>query len=307
MADRGAQVHRRIHNSFQLQCPTCNKMCANRSGLTQHENSMHAEFPFVENNAPPGQQHALENEAHLQVPNEPIEDHNNAIDYDPIIPGDVERGPGQEAVHNQQRGTKIEHDLLNGTHSLTSHLVETNPASARPCTEDGTAYLPPETRPNPRVRPHQGDWAPFNNRLEFEVGEFLFKRNQMSLGNIGVLMNLWAASLLPYGAKPPFANSADMLAVIDAIDLGDAPWQSFTVCYTGPLPAGRIPTWMTQEYSIWTRNPQTLVQLMFDNADFDGEIDYIPYCELNEGGMQRLTDFFSGNWVWRQAVRVLPF
>ena len=118
-------------------------------------------------------------------------------------------------------------------------------------------------------------------------------------------MNLWAASLLPYGGRPPFASAADLLAVIDGIEHGDAPWHSFTVCYTGPLPEGHVPTWMTKEYTIWTRDPRTLVRLIFDNEDFDGEFDYIPYCELDEAGRQRLTDFFSGNWVWRQAVRIL--
>ena len=116
------------------------------------------------------------------------------------------------------------------------------------------------------------------------------------------LMDLWAASLLPFGAKPPFANTEDLLSTIDSIKHGDAPWTSFTMCYTGPLPDGDVPMWMTQEYVIWTRNPQTLIHQMLDNEDFNGEFDLRPYHELNAEGKQQLTNFFSGDWAWQQAV-----
>ncbi|KAI0732760.1 hypothetical protein C8Q72DRAFT_773966, partial [Fomitopsis betulina] len=171
-----------------------------------------------------------------------------------------------------------------------------------PCTEDGKQYLPPGTLPEPHQRAPKGNWALFSSRIEFETGEFLFKKVQMSRGDISTLMDLWAASLIAFGAQPPFANTADMLAVIDSIQHGDAPWCSFTVQYTGPLPAnGDMPTWMTQVYTVWTRDPCTLVRLLLDNEDFDGEIDYTLYCEMDEEGQQRLTNFFSGNWAWRQA------
>ncbi|TFY56705.1 hypothetical protein EVJ58_g7473 [Rhodofomes roseus] len=175
--------------------------------------------------------------------------------------------------------------------------------NAQPCTEDGTEYLPPNTPPQPRQRAEKGDWTPFASRLEFEVGEFLFKKVEMSQGDVSTLMDLWAASLVAFGAKPPFSNAADMLTVIDSIRHGDAPWRSFTVRYQGALPEGGnpVPTWMTHEYTVWTRDARTLVHLLLGNEDFDGEIDYVPYCEMDAEGKQRLTNFFSGNWGWRQA------
>ncbi|KAI0732692.1 hypothetical protein C8Q72DRAFT_882050 [Fomitopsis betulina] len=123
----------------------------------------------------------------------------------------------------------------------------------------------------------------------------------MSQKDLTHLMDLWAASLLPFGAKPPFANAEDLLSTIDSIKHRDVPWTSFTMCYTGPLPDGDVPMWMTQEYVIWTRNPQTLIHQMLDNEDFNGEFDLRPYHELNAEGKQQLTNFFSGDWAWQQA------
>ena len=126
----------------------------------------------------------------------------------------------------------------------------------------------------------------------------------MSLKDVSQLMDLWAASLLTYGATPPFANADDLLEVIDSIKHGDAPWSCFTVQYDGDLPAeGPVPTWMTKTYTVWARDIRTVIHAMLGNTDFNGELDMIPYLELNEEGKQRLTNFFSGNWAWRQAVK----
>ena len=44
--------------------------------------------------------------------------------------------------------------------------------------------------------PH--DWSPYNNRVEFELADFLFQQNQMSAGDINSLLNIWAATLAPH-------------------------------------------------------------------------------------------------------------
>lgn len=67
-------------------------------------------------------------------------------------------------------------------------------------------------------------------------------------------MELWAASLLPFGAQPPFANADDLLATIDSIPCGDAPWYCFEVSYQGPLPEHDVPSWMTEKYLVWARD-----------------------------------------------------
>ncbi|KAH9940258.1 hypothetical protein B0H21DRAFT_872070 [Amylocystis lapponica] len=154
---------------------------------------------------------------------------------------------------------------------------ENNPAA--PPHRDEPEYLPGDTPPPPRTGAAADDWSPFNNRVEFEAAEFMYTREQMSQGNINTLIDLSAASLLAHRDQPPFANTTDMCYVLDEIKLGDAPWQSFSAKYTGILPEGDPPSWMTAEYQIWCRNPLTAVQNMLSNPDFDGEFDYCPYQE----------------------------
>lgn len=125
----------------------------------------------------------------------------------------------------------------------------------------------------------------------------------MSQDHVGHLMDLWAASLVPYGAQPPFPSCDDMLATIDTISHGDAPWFCFEVTYKGPLPEGDVPSWMTEKYLVWTRNIRTILHILVSNEDFHGEFDYAPYTELDTKGQRRvLTNLMSGNWAWRQAV-----
>jgi hypothetical protein len=41
---------------------------------------------------------------------------------------------------------------------------------------------------------------------------------------------------------------------------------------------------------------------LLSNPDFDGEFDYVPYKEFEPNGDRRFQNFFSGDWVWSQAV-----
>jgi hypothetical protein len=129
----------------------------------------------------------------------------------------------------------------------------------------------------------------------------------MSNTGIDDLMKIWAATL-PADAEPPFANHDDLHAKIDSTTLGDAPWQSFSVSYDGPKPVdGETPSWMTAEYEVWFRDPQTVLRNQFANPDFDGEIDYAPFQEFGENGERRWQNFMSGNWAYTQAVNVHIF
>ena len=147
------------------------------------------------------------------------------------------------------------------------------------------------------------DWAPYESRLEFETAEFLFKRNQMSAGDIDVLLKLWAASLAKHKDSPPFESQADLYNTIDSTLLGDVNWESFSLRYNGELPEGDIPSWMKAEHDVWFRDPQTLVKNLLANPDFDGEFDYSPVQEYDTAGNHRFQDFMSGDWAWKQAVR----
>jgi hypothetical protein len=63
-----------------------------------------------------------------------------------------------------------------------------------PCDSNGN-FIDPSTPPPPhRPTNDPDDWTPYESRLDFEIAEFLFSRNQMSGGD----MDLWAASLLKH-------------------------------------------------------------------------------------------------------------
>lgn len=149
------------------------------------------------------------------------------------------------------------------------------------------------------VPPH--DFSPFHTRVEFELAEFLYTREQMSSGNINFLMDLWTATLLKYGDNSPFSNSRDLYHTIDAIKLGEVPWKTHKFCWHGDIPERNPPPWMSKTFDIWFRDPRKVVQNMLGNPDFDGEIDYSPLREF-DGSTRRLKNFMSGDWVWRQAV-----
>jgi Plavaka transposase len=148
------------------------------------------------------------------------------------------------------------------------------------------------------------DWEPYQNRVEFELADFIYRRNQMSAGDIDDLLDLWAASLFKHNDHPPFADHNDMYSTIDATPRGDVAWESFTTEYTGERPEGDIPPWMDAEYQVWFRDPLTVVKNMLANPDFDGEFDYTPFQEFDSNGERQFQNFFSGDWVWEQAVRV---
>ena len=163
--------------------------------------------------------------------------------------------------------------------------------------------IPPNTPPPP-LDLNQGpkDWTPYNSRLQFEVADFLFRRNRMSAGNIDFIFLLWAASLAPHGDQPPFSNARSMYKTIDATPLGDVPWESFTLQYNGTQPTENVPSWMTAEHDIWFRDPRVLVHNILSNATFESGFDYAPFQERAADGTHRFCDFMSGNWAWMQVV-----
>ncbi|KAG2050603.1 hypothetical protein BDR06DRAFT_983915 [Suillus hirtellus] len=66
-----------------------------------------------------------------------------------------------------------------------------------------------------------------------------------------------------------------MFATIGVTLLGNIPWQSFAMSYNGIKPQDNVPL-----------DPLELVRNMLANPDFDGEIEFLPYCD----------------WAWNQAA-----
>lgn len=186
--------------------------------------------------------------------------------------------------------------FLKNTLTLTLLLV------GRICDESGND-IPPDTPPPPRNSDTgPDDWTPYGNHLQFEVADFLFRRNQMSAGNINFLLSLWAASLAIHGDEPPFSNATHVYDTIDSTPLGDVAWESFSLQYNETQSADIVLSWMQAEYDIWFRNPRALVHNLLSNPDFKSDFDYAPFQERTTDGVHRFHDFMSANWAWSQAV-----
>ncbi|KAM6491755.1 hypothetical protein JOM56_012795 [Amanita muscaria] len=175
------------------------------------------------------------------------------------------------------------------------------------CNHAGEPITTPDS-PAPPVN-HTLQWHPFRNRVEFEVADFLYRQNQMSAGNIDVLMKLWEATLASCGDEPPFTTHRDLYRTIDDLSTGRTPWESFMVSYQGgdvlesTAPDLALPSWMATDHEIWYRDPRALIQDLIANPTFANEFDYIPYHDYHHG-QHRFGDFMSGDWAWRQADKI---
>ncbi|TFK59591.1 hypothetical protein BDN72DRAFT_905705 [Pluteus cervinus] len=149
--------------------------------------------------------------------------------------------------------------------------------------------------------PEAGDFEPFDRRAQFEFGEFIYVQDEMSAGKVDRLMN-HLYSLYP-NDDPPFADHKELHALIDGIKHGDVPWDSFTVKYNGPRPAGDSPTWMDQGYEVWFRDPLQVLENQIANPEFKGKMDYAPKVVTKEG-KRRYKNMMSGKWAWKKADEI---
>lgn len=102
---------------------------------------------------------------------------------------------------------------------------------------------------------------------------------------------------------PPFASHQELYNIIDSTKVGEVEWQSFAVSYTGEIPPD-APAWMKAEYEVWFRNPEKVVSHQLANPSFAQEMDLAPKRVYSKKGKREYKDFMSGNWAWRQAVRI---
>ncbi|GLB39957.1 hypothetical protein LshimejAT787_0704670 [Lyophyllum shimeji] len=181
----------------------------------------------------------------------------------------------------------------------------------RPCDEFGND-LPPGAPPPLRTSGRTADdFYPYASRAEFELADFLFREEQMSGKKITQLMDIWATfnannqdpdETDVSAPPPPFANAADLYNTIDSTELGDIPWQAFSIKYDGELPDNvPPPSWMTKPYEVWFRDPLKIFEDQIGCADFDGDIDYAPYQEFGPDGKRRYKDMMGANFVFEQS------
>ena len=133
----------------------------------------------------------------------------------------------------------------------------------------------------------------------------MFTEAELSQKKIDVLLELWAATLIPHGDSPPIANHQHLHRQIDAIKLGNTSWENTTLKYEGPLPETTRPAeWKTTVYDVWYRNPREVIKNIFASTDLNGHIDYAAYQEFSDEKRQ-YGNVMSGDWSWRQSVRSL--
>lgn len=121
----------------------------------------------------------------------------------------------------------------------------------------------------------------------------------MSAGDIDRLLEIWASSLAPYGAEPPFRNHTDLYNAIDSTALGDTPWQSFNIRFSPneALRNGNKASWMVATHECWFRDHQQLIANILSNPDFKDEFDSAPFHEYDEDGNHHFHNFMSGDWA----------
>ena len=115
-------------------------------------------------------------------------------------------------------------------------------------------------------------------------------------------MQIWARKLDDPDDEPPFLHAEDLYDTIDAIELSDVPWQSFTVSYNGTVPEGEDASWKHKSYEVWFRDPFQVLKNQLANRDFAKEMDLAPKKVYGSTGKRRYQDLMSGQWAWRQAV-----
>ncbi len=123
---------------------------------------------------------------------------------------------------------------------------------------------------------------------------------------INDLLEAWTASMLLAhptltDASGPFADATQMLASIDSIQVGDAPWK-YLECNRAAGVTESSPQWMKQTYYVWYRDIDKMADLTLANPDFKREFDFVPYNEYDSQDNQRYCDFFSADWSWEQAI-----
>ncbi|KAF9238354.1 hypothetical protein BU15DRAFT_88408 [Melanogaster broomeanus] len=152
------------------------------------------------------------------------------------------------------------------------------------------------------------DWGPYGDKLRFETAEFIFQNAEMSGGEVDRLCELWGRSLQSDsgGALPPFTDHKELYKTIDATQVGDVQWDSFSLKYDGERPSiGDVPPWMDIPYDFWFRPAYRLVERLLSNTDFDGEFDYVPHRDFaGENEARCYENFMSGDWAWTQADRI---
>ncbi|KAG2076162.1 hypothetical protein BDR04DRAFT_1125739 [Suillus decipiens] len=256
--------------------PGCNRWFKNRSGYTQHMNTKHPVFLQQFTSSQPSR------------PFSPSPGPPDTIDF-----GDDATMDNSDPAQQMAEFFGTGNQLYRNYHPFLS---------AQPCDLEGN-FLPPGTSPLPLTDKAPDNWTPYKSRVEFELADYLFTKNQTPTHSIDHLLNIWAASLIQASSKSTiFSDHCSVYKAIDNTPLGDVKWQSFTVKYSGKIPEEGATPWMADSHEVWFRDPCKVVRNMLANPDFAAEMDLRPYHEFATGNDEcQWKDFMSGDWAYQQA------
>ncbi|KAE9403476.1 hypothetical protein BT96DRAFT_1016915 [Gymnopus androsaceus JB14] len=171
-------------------------------------------------------------------------------------------------------------------------------------------YLPPNTPPPPRST--GSPWSPFKGEAQFRLADLLFRKVEMSQGNIDELLDIWslyerqltqATGCDNCSSDGPFDNHKDLYSLIDNIVQGGATWKCFQSVVDESLPVN-APEWQKISYQVWYRDPDTIIANILANPEFRNDFDVAPYVHLDSAGKRNWADFMSGNFAWRHATQI---
>ncbi|KAJ3779981.1 hypothetical protein GGU10DRAFT_241588, partial [Lentinula aff. detonsa] len=175
------------------------------------------------------------------------------------------------------------------------------------CDEQGN-YLPPNTPPPPRST--ESPWSPFQGQAQFHLADLLFRKVEMSQGNIDELLDIWSlyerqcAQTTEHSSNGPFNSHKDLYRLIDNIVQGDASWKCFQSVVDESLPVNAS-EWQKISYQVWYRDLDIVIANILANPEFRNDFDVAPYVHLDSAGKRSWADFMSGNFAWRHAVSAM--
>lgn len=163
----------------------------------------------------------------------------------------------------------------------------------------------------------QGDYAPFADKEEWELAEWLIKNvNQRATEEflkLGIVCSIHDKSVTGTHrdatqtrerTKPTFRNKNAFLKVVDQLPTGPE-WRCELIRAHGEVEAdGDVSDRDVEELELWIRDPVACVQELIGNPAFNGEIAYAPervYTDI-DGRSRRYDEMWTGDWWWEMQV-----
>ncbi|KAJ7577182.1 hypothetical protein C8J56DRAFT_799124, partial [Mycena floridula] len=142
---------------------------------------------------------------------------------------------------------------------------------------------------------------PFSNRHAFDWAQFHFFEIQASNSKTNRGLDLWQAALISSGGTTsiPWASAKEVRTTIDSIQESDIPWKMVQFHYSGSLPNGTPPKWMTETYELCVHDSHLLLQQQLTTTV--DKFNPTAYRQFNKDRNQVYSNRMSANWAWTQS------